>query len=92
MTLAPKNPDGIATSANTGDVVLATFPRKANERLVVSWREYNGHHFADVRVHFRADDGEWRPTKSGATVKIAELFNFADAIERACELAKAVDR
>lgn len=72
------------------DVQIATFERGETERLCVALREYQGHHFIDVRVQFRAEDGEWRPTKKGITIKMRELHLFSDAIGKACELAKAV--
>lgn len=81
-----------ALTADPHDVELATFERRGDERLAVSWREYGGTHFLDVRLQFKAADGTWRPTKKGITVKVAEIFGVHDALEKACELAKAVRR
>jgi hypothetical protein len=75
-----------------GDVQIATFERGETERLAVLFRQYEGHHFLDLRIQFRAEDGTWRPTKKGVTVKMRELFGVADAITKACELAKTVRR
>lgn len=85
MTLHP-------TRAADGDVELAVFERREGERLAVLWRQYEGHHFVDLRVQFRAEDGRWLPTKKGVTVKVREVFSVADAFAKACELAKQVQR
>lgn len=74
------------------DVVLVALDRSPTERLAVLWREYEGHHFVDLRVQFKANDGRWLPTKKGVTVKVREIWNVADALAKACELAKAVPR
>jgi hypothetical protein len=75
-----------------GDIELAVFERREGERLVVSWRQYEGHHFVDLRVQFRAEDGRWLPTKKGVTIKLRELHNVHDALTQACELAAQVRR
>ena len=72
------------------DIELVTFERRGGERLAVMWREYEGHHFVDLRIQFKTEDGEWKPTKKGVTIKVHELWNAGDAIAKACELAKAV--
>jgi hypothetical protein len=86
------NTQSAATCAADGDVELIALERSKTERLAVLWREYEGYHFVDIRVQFRADDGRWLPTKKGITVKLRELHNVFDALAKACELAKAVAR
>ncbi len=80
------------TSAIDADVELATFERSPTERLAVLFRQYEGHHFVDIRLQFKTEDGRWLPTKKGLTVKLREVFGFADAIAKGCELAKGVRR
>ena len=73
-----------------GDVELFAADRRDGERLIVAWREFNGFRYLDLRVHYRASDGTWKPTKTGITVKRSELVSVADAMAEACKRAKAV--
>lgn len=72
------------------DVELATFDRSDTDRLAVSFREYEGHHFIDLRLQYKNQDGAWLPSKKGITVKMRELHGVADALVKACELATKV--
>jgi hypothetical protein len=76
----------------SADVELFVADRKDGERIVVAWREFHGFHYLDLRLFFRATDGTWKPTKKGLAVKLSELFNVADALNDACERARAVKR
>lgn len=76
---------------SAADVTIATFERGKGERFAVIWREFEGFHFLDLRVQFEKE-GQWLPTKKGVTVKLRELFSVADALAKACELAKTVQR
>jgi hypothetical protein len=71
---------------------IVTFPRSDTERLSVSFDEYEGSHFVSARIQFKGPDGQWHPTKKGVTIKLRELFEFHDAIGKACEMAKQVRR
>ncbi|MBP6963696.1 MAG: transcriptional coactivator p15/PC4 family protein [Armatimonadetes bacterium] len=64
---------------------LASIPKNAKERIVVSDAEYNGIELVDIRVYFQADDGEWHPTKKGVSLRWAlfgELLAALNGIER----------
>jgi hypothetical protein len=43
--------------------------KNATERVRVAVSEFHGAHYVDTRIHYQADDGEWRPTKKGLTLK-----------------------
>lgn len=64
------------------DRVLATLTRKDGaEELRVSVRSYNGVRFADLRLHYRADDGSMRPTSKGVTVRRNEIAAVQSALD-----------
>ena len=44
------------------------------EKIVFSVNEFKGKKYADIRIYFEDDEGEWKPTKKGITVA---LNNFA---------------
>lgn len=58
--------------------------------------EYNGHDFVSVRVWFRTDSGEYRPSPRGISVRARELHQvaewFADAAKEIGEEPRAPKR
>ena len=63
--------------------LIAVLPKNAREELRVSLAVYRGHHFADVRVYARRDDGETVPTPKGVAVKPAPLPALIEALRAA---------
>ena len=72
-------------------VNLATIPRRDGDQLRVSWAEYQGRNFVNVRVWTEGSDGQWWPQKDkGLTVRLAELPDFAAGIAKAVDMALEV--
>jgi hypothetical protein len=40
---------------------------------------------ADIRIYYKADDGEYRPTKKGITVSPSQLPELGEAIRKLIE-------
>lgn len=38
------------------------------ERIHIEMKEYRKKKYLDIRTYYRADDGEWKPTKKGVTI------------------------
>jgi hypothetical protein len=63
------------------DKPLLTVNKNTKERYHFSVREYQGHKFIDIRLHFQADDGTtWSPTKKGVTVSPSTWPEFKAAL------------
>jgi hypothetical protein len=56
-------------------------PKNSTERLQSSLAEYEGHRYADLRVHYRNDDDEFVPTRKGITVSPARWPVFREAVD-----------
>ncbi|AEB08424.1 transcriptional coactivator p15/PC4 family protein [Desulfobacca acetoxidans] len=62
---------------------LVTVNKNTKERYHFSIREYQGHKFVDVRLHFLADDEQsWHPTKKGITVLPSLWRDFRAALDQ----------
>lgn len=73
--------------------VLLELPRGENDVVRVTRKTYEGKPFTDIRVHYRADDGELRPTKKGCSVRDRELTEVIAALQRvATKVASRGDR
>lgn len=60
-------------------MVIGEIERSKTERLRIEASNYKGVDFISVRIYYQADNGEWRPTKKGITVKpekVDELIGF----------------
>ncbi len=65
----------------TNDLVYR-FPRNENEDLGFSVREYKDRLYGDIRVYFKAGDGEWHPTKKGVTFAIELLPELQKGVSK----------
>lgn len=62
------------------DEVVAKFEKNSREEVWISLGEYHGRKIINVRVHYRAEDGEWRPGKQGLAVGVDKYRDLAEAI------------
>ena len=46
--------------------LVHSFDRSATEQVQVSLSKYKGKTYADLRIYYKADDGEYRPTKKAS--------------------------
>ena len=68
-------------------VWLATTRRSADEEVRISWAEYNGRPFLNVRLWNRREGGWWPDKGKGMAICIRELPKFADGVAKAMVLA-----
>ena len=67
-------------SETTEKSALYSFQKNALERVEACVREYKGHDLIDIRVHFEAADGSWRPTKKGLALSVDLLSELERAV------------
>ena len=71
-----------------GSRLHASIARGDDEELRLSWAEYNGRHFLNLRIWKKDDSGAWWPEKGkGCTVRVRELADFADGVAKVVDLA-----
>ncbi len=62
---------------------LVTVSKNSRERIEVRLSEYQGHEYLDVRLFWRSsDNGEWRPSKKGVTLKPALVGELIGLLEK----------
>lgn len=71
------------------DHIVAEIRKNSKEVIRITFSEFNGRPIAGARVWFKADDGTWRPGKSGIAFKIALLPAIADALTQTVAEARA---
>ncbi|MBV8611806.1 MAG: hypothetical protein JO034_30735 [Singulisphaera sp.] len=66
---------------------LATCPRGKEEELRISWCEYEGNPYLNLRIWKRDQHGRgWWPDKRGIAIRVRELPDLAEALAAALDL------
>ncbi len=60
---------------------VAEMEKGPNEKIFFSLSEYKGKKYADIRIYFENDEGEWKPTKKGITLSLDRFAEFKDNVE-----------
>lgn len=60
-------------------------PKNSREEIRVSLDDFNGNTLLNIRVWFRADDNEMRPSKKGVAINAALIPDVLTAIQTAQE-------
>jgi Transcriptional Coactivator p15 (PC4) len=71
------------------DTHFATIEKNTRESLRVTLDEFKGHRPINMRVWFKANDGEMRPGNSGIAIKIEKLEDLLSALAKAQSDARA---
>ena len=72
------------------ELLIATIEKNSREALRITLGEFKGHRLVNLRVWFRAEDGEMRPGNSGVAIKVEKLEELLSALMRARGEAHAV--
>ncbi len=54
-------------------MLIGELAKNSTEKLRVAISEYKGYTFLDVRVYYEDDQGEFKPTKKGITLKKEDI-------------------
>jgi hypothetical protein len=69
--------------------LIASIEKNSRESLRVTLDEFKGHRLVNMRVWFKANDGETRPGNSGIAIKIEKLEELLSALAKAQSDARA---
>ena len=71
------------------DRLITEIPKNTKEVIRVTIGEFNDRPIAGARVWFKANDGSWRPSKTGIAFRLELLPAVADALAEAVTEARA---
>ena len=52
-----------------------------NEKIVFGVSEFRGKNYANIRIYYEDDEGEWKPTKKGISVNLEDFIEFKQRVE-----------
>ena len=61
--------------------IIGEMEKGWNEKLIFSVSEFKGKKYANIRIYYEDDEGEWKPTKKGITVSLDTFAEFKENIE-----------
>ncbi len=59
---------------------VAEMEKGPTEKIFFSLSEYKGKHYADIRIYFENDEGEWKPTRKGLTISVDRFAEFKEHV------------
>ena len=51
-----------------------------NEKIVFGVSEFRGKNYANIRIFYEDDEGEWKPTKKGISVNLEDFVEFKQRV------------
>lgn len=61
--------------------IIGEMEKGWNEKIIFSVTEFKGKNYANIRIYYEDDEGEWKPTKKGVTVALDSFLEFKENIE-----------
>lgn len=61
--------------------IIGEIERSETEKIIIQVKEFRGRTYVDFRIHYLADEDEWRPTQKGITVAPALWEEFKGFVE-----------
>jgi len=65
--------------------LVYSFDKSPTERVQVSLSTFKGKTYVDLRIYYKASDGEFKPTKKGITLSPDLLPELGEAIRKLME-------
>lgn len=71
--------------------VIDTIQKNKDNNLVVSVGKYNGHDFIDMRIFYKNDSEEFKPTKKGLAINTSTVDKLCKLLVDAKEYIESND-
>lgn len=62
--------------------VVTEMEKGWNEKIVFSLSEFKGKNYADIRIYYEDDEGEWKPTKKGIAIGLDRFQEFKEHLAK----------
>lgn len=64
------------------DKLVYSFPKNPLEEVRASLTVFKGKDYVDLRIYYKGDDGEYRPSKKGLTLSIDLFKDLEEAVKK----------
>lgn len=69
---------------------MHSIDKTETERVQIEMKNYKGKDYMDIRVYFKAETGDWLPTKKGVTIAANKLNEFIESFKAEQGIPKIV--
>ena len=69
------------------EIIVGTFPKNNREDVRVSLSKFKGHNLLGVRVWYKSEKDDPKPSKSGITIRVEMLPDLLELMQQAKEIA-----
>lgn len=66
--------------------VVYSFPKNPLEEVRASITVFKGKQYVDLRIYYKGDDGEFRPSKKGLTLSLDLFSELEQAVQKLSEV------
>jgi hypothetical protein len=66
--------------------VVYSFPKNPLEEVRASITVFKGKQYADLRIYYKGDDGEYHPSKKGLTLSLDLFSELEEAVRKLSEV------
>ena len=75
-------------SSQTLPIIIARWPRSANDTVMIRLDQFNGNSVVDIRTWWLSPTGELKPGPKGITMSVRHLPSLAGALTKALATAR----
>ena len=68
------------------DQLVHSFPKNPLEEVRASVTVFKGKQYVDLRIYYKGDDGEYRPSKKGLTLSLDLFPDLEEAVNKLHEV------
>jgi hypothetical protein len=73
--------------------IIGEIERNETEKVIIQIKEFKGKQHIDFRIHYLADENEWKPTRKGFTIRPDQwevFFNLVNETDTVLKEEKLV--
>ncbi len=70
------------------EVIIHEFEKNSREKVIVLIKKFRNNYYLDIRVYFKGEGDEYKPSKKGIMISLELLDDLKEALEK---VEKALD-
>ncbi len=64
------------------EIIIDEFEKNSREKVMVLIKKFRNNYYLDIRVYFRGNDDEYKPSKKGLMISLELLDDLKDALSK----------
>ncbi len=64
------------------EIIIDEFEKNNREKVMVLIKKFKNNYYLDIRVYFKGNDDEYKPSKKGLMISLELLDDLKDALSK----------